>query len=100
MLRELVRDINLGKSTSEIAFKFHLTLAELVAQTARQHQVPRIAFSGGVFQNKLLVELIRQTLMDSHQLYFHNQLSPNDECISYGQLMHYQNIHKNHLPFS
>jgi hydrogenase maturation protein HypF len=100
MLRQLVRDINLGKSTSEIAFRFHLTLAELVAQTARQHQVPRIAFSGGVFQNKLLVELIRQTLRDSHQLYFHNQLSPNDECISYGQLMHYQNIHKNHLPFS
>ncbi len=45
-----------------------------------------LAFSGGVFQNTLLVDMIIELLSHKRRLYFHQQLSPNDECIGFGQL--------------
>lgn len=71
------------------AAKFHTTLVNLVAQIAIQQAVKDIAFSGGVFQNVLLVELLNEQLGEQYQLHFHHQLSPNDECIALGQLAHY-----------
>jgi hydrogenase maturation factor HypF (carbamoyltransferase family) len=50
------------------------------------HGIKKLAFSGGVFQNALLVDLLHEKLRKTHELYFHQQLSPNDECISFGQL--------------
>ncbi|MCB0299344.1 MAG: hypothetical protein KDE52_04765, partial [Calditrichaeota bacterium] len=43
-------------------------------------------FSGGGFQNALLVDLSKLILGD-YQLFFHRHLSPNDENISFGQLV-------------
>lgn len=48
-----------------------------------------IAMSGGVFQNGLLVDMVIEQLGQKYKLYFHNELSPNDECVSYGQLVAY-----------
>jgi hydrogenase maturation protein HypF len=58
-------------------------LIESIASTAG---VKKICFSGGVLQNALLVDLIIDTLGQEFQLFFHQRLSPNDECISFGQL--------------
>ena len=54
-----------------------------------------MAFSGGVFQNALLVDFIIELLQHKKQLFFHQQLSPNDECIGFGQLAWY-NIQSNY----
>ncbi len=75
-------------SKEEIAARFHYSLVHLIQVVARQQQIRQIAFSGGVFQNALLVDMIHNQLSD-YQLYFHQQLSPNDENISFGQLMYY-----------
>lgn len=77
------------KSVDEIAARFHATLVAVVRTVAQQQCIDRLAFSGGVFQNALLVDWLRHDLEPAFQLYFHQQLSPNDECISFGQLALY-----------
>ncbi|AQG78925.1 carbamoyltransferase HypF [Spirosoma montaniterrae] len=72
----------------QIAATFHYTLVEVVAAVARQTGHTRLAFSGGVFQNALLVDWLRHRFGHTHTLFFHRQLSPGDECIALGQLAH------------
>ena len=73
----------------EIALKFHVSMVKFIERIAKRHQLSQLAFSGGVFQNGLLVDLIHRDLTPEFSLYFHRELSPNDENISYGQLMKY-----------
>jgi hydrogenase maturation protein HypF len=55
------------------------------------HQgIKHLAFSGGVFQNALLTDLILKRLGNNYKMYFHKQLSPNDECIGFGQLAYHE----------
>lgn len=86
MIDMILQDVEAGVDRSVIAFRFLKTLAELVIDSARHLQVSRIAISGGVFQNALLNDLIRDRLEPWMTLYTHVHLSPNDECIAYGQL--------------
>ncbi|WP_077920297.1 carbamoyltransferase HypF [Spirosoma sp. 209] len=83
----VMTDVLAGKPTAAIAARFHATLVATVSAVARREGVHQLAFSGGVFQNALLVDWIRHDLDAAYQLYFHRQLSPNDECISFGQLI-------------
>ena len=85
----LVHDLEQGVSASIMAMKFHLGLVELIGAVASFHQLNHIAFSGGVFQNALLVELINDRYKEEFDLYFHKELPPNDENISFGQLAHF-----------
>ncbi|WP_097128244.1 carbamoyltransferase HypF [Spirosoma fluviale] len=89
ILAGVVRDILAGYPIDRIAAAFHYTLVQVVAAVAQRTGVRQLAFSGGVFQNGLLVDWLRHELEPAHQLYFHQQLSPNDECISFGQIAHY-----------
>ena len=82
---QIVRDLNAGKEKAYIAARFHWYLVNIIAQTAKHQNIQKIAFSGGVFQNTLLLDMIEHLLAPDHQLYFHRQLSPNDENISFGQ---------------
>jgi len=79
--------------SEEIAFKFHITLVEIIRRIAGEHKVNHLAFSGGVFQNGLLVDLLFHKLENDFSLYFHQELSPNDENIAFGQLALYINSH-------
>ena len=54
----------------------------------------KIAFSGGVFQNGLLVDLTIEHLSKNYDLFFHKELSPNDENISFGQLIYHEITNK------
>tara|TARA_R110001592_G_scaffold208897_2_gene459982 strand:- start:6471 stop:8738 length:2268 start_codon:yes stop_codon:yes gene_type:complete len=72
-----------------IAAKFHISLAHYIALISKKQKAKKVAFSGGVFQNQWIIELIIAFMDDDFELYFHKQLSPNDENISFGQLMHY-----------
>jgi hydrogenase maturation protein HypF len=86
MIDMILQDIEAGADRSVIAFRFLKTLAALVIDSARHLQVSRIAISGGVFQNALLNTLIRDRLEPGMTLYTHIHLSPNDECIAFGQV--------------
>jgi hydrogenase maturation protein HypF len=94
----IIHDILQGESPARIAANFHVSLAVLVQQFARQQPFRRIAFSGGVFQNGLLCDLLRERLEADYQLYFHHQLPPNDENIAFGQLV-YHHISNNRQAF-
>ena len=71
---------------SRVALRFHQTLVEWIARVASRQGILDVAFSGGVFQNTLLVDMIHLRLGHDHQLHFHRQLPPNDESIPMGQI--------------
>lgn len=83
----LLADIAHGESIDYIAAHFHFLLVQYIEQVAIEQNAPKIAFSGGVFQNGLLVDLLIHYLGTSFDLFFHQELSPNDENISFGQLI-------------
>lgn len=89
LLKGIANDLHRKIPTNKIAHTFHLSLVELIRLMAEKQKIKSIAFSGGVFQNALLVKLILQKLGDQYQLFFQKELSPNDENISFGQLAHY-----------
>lgn len=91
LLSEIIKEVNAKKQCAEIAFRFHYSLVEYIKWIAEKRNCKRLSFSGGVFQNKLLIDLITEKL-SHYNLYFHQQLSPNDESVSFGQLMHYLHI--------
>ena len=83
----IISDLHNGVPKEEIAFRFHLTLVEMIRKAAEKLEIKKLAFSGGVFQNSLLVELINKHLSEQYELYLHRELTSNDENISFGQLI-------------
>ncbi len=93
VIKALLEDIGNGLDTGEIAARFHLSLVQWVLAVARHFGAGKIAFSGGVFQNRLLVDLLIHRLSPGFSLYFHQKMPPNDENIAFGQLIIHQHPH-------
>jgi hydrogenase maturation protein HypF len=85
-------DYKKGNSKENVITNFLFTLASLVYQIADNHNIKTIAFSGGVFQNTTLIDMIKEIGEAKYKLYFNRDLSPNDENISFGQIMYYLNV--------
>lgn len=85
-LSELLEDCQQKEDPAKIAWKVFFSLAKMIEQLSDHFQIDKIAFSGGVFQNALLNHLLIEQLSSKQKLYFHQQLSPNDECIGFGQI--------------
>ena len=85
LFRHLLLDLNAGKDKAYIAAQFHAALIQIIGHIAHHLKIKKIAFSGGVFQNSLLLDMAEDYLSPDYQLFFHQQLSPNDENISFGQ---------------
>ena len=89
-LTSFLADVKNKRDKSMIAKKVLFSLAKTIEEICSLRKVNHIAFSGGVFQNALLVELIKHQFLNKNTtLYFHKQLSPNDENIAFGQLAIY-----------
>jgi hydrogenase maturation protein HypF len=71
------------------AAQLHEHLAGLIATIVRRAGIDHACFSGGVFQNTILLDRIIEKLSGSCKLYFHKNISPNDEGVAYGQLAHH-----------
>ncbi len=79
-----------GGETLALAWKFHLTLADAsleLAEIGRQKTgVSTLALSGGVFQNRTLLELLVPRLEKSgFRVLMHKEIPANDGGISLGQ---------------
>jgi hydrogenase maturation protein HypF len=85
-------DYKKGNSKENVITNFLFTLASLVYQIADHNNLKIIAFSGGVFQNTTLIDMIKEIGEAEYKLYFNRNLSPNDENISFGQIMYYLNV--------
>jgi hydrogenase maturation protein HypF len=87
MLVQIAEEFTRGIPCGEIAMRFHRSLAEGISQIVRQFADLPVVFSGGCFQNRLLTELIQDTLADHPQpLGWPGVIPPNDGGLAAGQL--------------
>ncbi len=94
LLNNLYSDFIKGVKKEIIIANFLYTLAKNIFQVAKNKKINKIAFSGGVFQNTVLVDMLKEIGEKEYKLYFNRNLAPNDENISYGQIMYYLNCMK------
>ena len=92
ILKNMYADKMQGVSVSEMAANFLFTLAKIIMETAVKNKYQKVALSGGIFQNTTLVDMLLELAPKEIKLYFHRDLSPNDENISFGQIMYYLKI--------
>jgi len=90
MIQAIVQDLRQGVSIAQIAGRFHNTIAELLAtscvQVRQQSGINVVALSGGVFQNRLLLESLLARLETlAFQVYINRLVPPNDGGLSLGQ---------------
>lgn len=86
LIIQILSDLKNQVSKKEIAYKFHRYLAHAIREEAVRNRINKIVLSGGVFQNRLLVNLVGESLAPA-QVYLPLELSANDEGIAFGQLM-------------
>jgi hydrogenase maturation protein HypF len=90
VLRALVADVRAGLPAPAAAVGFHDAVAHLVAELAhREHErlgIDTVGLTGGVFQNVVLVGLVRHEL-EAHglQVLTHRVVPPNDGGLALGQ---------------
>jgi len=88
MIEAILADVRAGVTTGIIAMKFHNTLVEAAVSVAKRIGEPRVALSGGCFQNRYLTERTVQRLREENfQPYWHQRVPPNDGGISLGQVL-------------
>ncbi len=88
---DIISDIKRKKSYSVIAARFHYTLGKIIERLCillrKEYNINEIVLSGGVFQNWFLSQITLQFLRKKGFLvYTHSRFSPNDSCISVGQV--------------
>ncbi|MCU7854530.1 MAG: carbamoyltransferase HypF, partial [Candidatus Thiodiazotropha sp. (ex Lucinoma borealis)] len=86
----LLDDLRAGHDRQEIAWRFHLGLAasvcEMATALAHANGVGTVALSGGVFQNKILFELvINQLESGGFSVLSHRNVPSNDGGLALGQ---------------
>lgn len=62
VIRAILADREVGLSPGRMAMRFHRGLAALAIELAAAHQEHPLVLSGGVFQNRVLVELIEDRI--------------------------------------
>ena len=91
LIKNLYADFKKGTEREQIILNFIYTLASNIIDLARRNNFEKIACSGGVFQNTVLIDMLKELAGNKHKLFFNRNLAPNDENISYGQIMYYIN---------
>lgn len=90
LFEALLGGIEAGISVNRLALDFHIAIARSSARIAREicarEDVDTVALSGGVFMNRLLLQLLTRKLKDAGLTALIPQTVPvNDGCIAYGQ---------------
>jgi hydrogenase maturation protein HypF len=90
LFASIIKDQKKSTPQAVIAAKFHNTVAQMILQTCQgistKTGLKQVALSGGVFQNRLLLNK-SITLLESagFEVYTHRQVPCNDSGISLGQ---------------
>ncbi len=90
LIKGMVDDLRGGRSVNSIAAAFHVTLAEMMIEGAvlarSASGLGVVALSGGVFQNRLFLRLVRDRLRArGFEVLSHQQVPANDGGLSLGQ---------------
>ncbi|MFH1084417.1 MAG: carbamoyltransferase HypF [Chloroflexota bacterium] len=93
----LLEDLTQGQPTAQMAWRFHATVAQLVADTCAHLRaltsLDTVALSGGCFQNRLLLGLLLPRLAGlGLRVLTHRQVPCNDGGVALGQavIAHYR----------
>ena len=99
IIQEIINMIELGIPTATIAMRFHRAIAEVTIATAcilkEHYSINKVALSGGVFHNRILLHLITTGLSKkSFDVFTPHKLPCNDGGIALGQIaIGRENIH-------
>ena len=90
LIEAVVADLMSGQELSVVSSAFHRWVADVTAAVAHQARAATglraVALSGGVFQNRRLVELLVPELQQAgFKVLRHRQVPPNDGGIALGQ---------------
>ncbi len=90
LLASIVADVQAGRAVADIAAALHVTLVEMFAAAAEQARaetgLETVALSGGVFQNRLFLRLMREALRArGFTVLTHQQVPANDGGLCLGQ---------------
>lgn len=90
LFEALLGGIEAGAPANRLALDFHVAVARSSARIAREicarEGIDTVALSGGVFMNRLLLQLLTRKLKDAGLTVLIPQTVPvNDGCIAYGQ---------------
>jgi hydrogenase maturation protein HypF len=90
LIRAVVQAVQSGMAQSGISRRFHAGLVAVFTRVAeearRREKIRTVVLSGGVFQNRLLLEgMIASLGRAGFQVLVHRELPCNDACISLGQ---------------
>ncbi len=82
-----------GAGSEELAYEFHRGLAQMIVREtvslSERTGVKTAALTGGVFQNRLLLELVEKGLQaEKIQVLRHHLVPPNDGGIALGQALY------------
>ena len=85
-LGAILDDIRAGASTAVISARFHAGLAAAIGEVAARVGEPKVALTGGCFQNARLTEAAIETLSAVGMTpYWHERAPPNDGGLALGQ---------------
>lgn len=90
LFEALLEGIRTGVPAGKLALDFHVTIARASARIASEicnrENLDTVALSGGVFMNRLLLQLLTHELKDAGLAVLVPHTVPvNDGCIAYGQ---------------
>ena len=94
LIANMAKDIRKGVSANRVAARFHNTLGQTITDVATlardRYGIDQVVLSGGVFQNRILLQRAKESLRKKGFLVRHNHLVPiNDGGIGVGQIIHY-----------
>lgn len=90
VIKRAVSNLMAGENAELVSRRFHIGVAEAIVRTslglAEKHDLTAVALSGGVFQNRLLFDLVKNGLeREGLEPLMHRQVPANDGGISLGQ---------------
>jgi hydrogenase maturation protein HypF len=87
IIKGVVNDLEKKVAPSAISAKFHNTIALMVLASAERYKARKVVLSGGVFQNKLLLDKSVELLKNAgFNVYAPSNISANDSGIPLGQI--------------
>lgn len=90
LIEALLEGIEAGISVNRLALDFNVTIARasarIASETCAREGLDTVALSGGVFMNRLLLQLLTHELKDTGlAVLVPHSVPVNDGCIAYGQ---------------
>lgn len=94
MLKEMIKEITIGKEAKWISLKFHETIVQicirLIIEVTKLNPLltKNVVLSGGSFHNRyLLTKLVKSLREQDFQVFTHKKVPCSDGGISLGQLI-------------